>query len=67
MKKILVLLFILASLVPIFYLNKWLQSLIVPRQSLARLAIYIFVVLELVFIYTYLLVIIIARLFPLEN
>ena len=65
MQKILLLLFILLSLVPMFYINRWFQSLIIPRKSIARLLLYFLVVLELVFIYTYLLIMVIANLFPL--
>jgi len=67
MEKILVLLFILVSLVPVFYINKWLQNLVLPRKSLGRLVLYFVVVLELIFIYTYLLVIVIVNLFPLTK
>lgn len=67
MEKILVLLFILVSLVPVFYINKWLQNLVLPRKSLGRLVLYFVVVLELIFIYTYLLVIAIVNLFQLTK
>lgn len=67
MEKILILFFILVSLVPVFFINKWLQNLVLPRKSLARLLLYFLVVLELIFIYTYLLVQLIAKLFPLSN
>jgi len=67
MGKTFIFLFILISLVPVFYINKWFQSLIVPRKSFARLILYFLVIIELIFIYTYLLVIVIAKLFPLPN
>jgi len=67
MEKILVLLFILLLLVPMFYINRWFQNLIIPRKSIARLLLYFLIVLELVFIYTYLLVVLIANLFPPPN
>jgi hypothetical protein len=67
MQKILILLLILVSLIPVFFINKWLQALVIPRKSFARLILYFLVILELVFIYTYLLVIVIANLFPLQN
>ncbi|MGZ3852120.1 MAG: hypothetical protein ACXVBJ_08415 [Flavisolibacter sp.] len=67
MEKILILLFILLSLIPVFYINRWFQNLIIPRKSIARLFLYFLVILELVFIYTYLLVTVIVNLFPLSN
>ncbi|MGZ3938343.1 MAG: hypothetical protein ACXVLT_06590 [Flavisolibacter sp.] len=67
MEKILILLFILLSLIPVFYINRWFQNLIIPRKSMARLFLYFLVILELVFIYTYLLVTVIVNLFPLSN
>jgi hypothetical protein len=65
MEKILILLFIFASLVPMFYINKWLQNLIIPRKSVGRLLLYFLLVLELIFIYTYLLILLIATILPL--
>jgi hypothetical protein len=67
MQKILILLFILVSLIPIFYINKWFQNLIIPRKSPSRLVLYFLVILELIFIYTYLLIMMITNLFPLTN
>ena len=67
MQKILILLFILLALVPLFLINKWLQNLVMPRKSFGRLVLYFLVVLEVVFMYTYLLVIVIANLFPASN
>lgn len=67
MEKILVLLFLLISILPVFYLNKWLQKLVQPRKSFARLMLYFLVVLELVFVYTYLIVLLIAKFFPMQK
>lgn len=67
MEKIIILLFILIFLIPVFYINKWLLSLILPGKSFARLVLYFLVVLELIFIYTYLLILLIANLFPFQK
>jgi len=67
MEAILILVFILLSLVPVFYINRWLQNLVLPRKSMARLVLYFLVVLELIFLYTYLLVWVIANLFPVSK
>jgi len=67
MERLLILLCILISLLPVFYLNTWLQNLILPRKSFGRLILYFLVMVELIFIYTYLLVLFIAKMFPLPK
>lgn len=67
MEKLLILFCILISLVPVFYLNKWFQNLIVPSKSFGRLILYFLVMLELIFMYTYILVLLITKLFPLPK
>lgn len=64
MEGILILLVILVSLVPVFYINKWLQHLVLPRKSFGRLILYFLVVLELIFLYTLFVVLMIVNLFP---
>jgi len=63
MKEIIIFLFILISLIPFFYINKWLQHLVVPGKSLARLVLYFLVMFEMIIVYTFLLVLIISKLF----
>lgn len=67
MNRILILLLILVLLVPVLFINKWLQNLVLPRKSMIRLIVYILVVFELVFLYTFLLVTVIAYLFPVSG
>ena len=63
-KAIVILLIILASLVPAYLLNKYLQKILNPRKSLGRLIIYLLGGLLLVFVYTLLLVLLIKWIFP---
>ncbi len=57
---------ILILLIPAFYINRVLQKALKPRQSFLRLMTYLLSALGLVFIYTYLLVWLVAHLFPLQ-
>ncbi len=54
----------LISVIPAYYLNRYLQKIIQPRQSFARLMVYLLSGLALVFIYTFLIVKVILWLFP---
>ncbi|MFT3675813.1 MAG: hypothetical protein QM781_07960 [Chitinophagaceae bacterium] len=61
----LILLLLLALLVPFYFLQKVLQRWLQPRLSLGRLMLYLLVMLALVFGYTFLLVWLTGKLFPL--
>ena len=63
-KAIVILLIILASLIPIYSMNKYLQKLLRPRDSLVRLFSYLLSGMLLVFLYTLLLVFLIKWTFP---
>jgi len=63
-KAIVILLIILASLLPLYSINKSLQKFIRPRESLARLFSYLLSGMLLVFLYTMLLVFLIKWMFP---
>jgi hypothetical protein len=67
MKRVGVLLVIMLSLVPAFYLNRWLQQIIQPRKSFVRLLLYILTAFVLVFLYTFVIVWCIAKLFPIAK
>jgi len=64
LQRLLVVLLILLSLIPIAYMNQWLQRVIQPRRSFIQLMLYVLASLVLVFVYTFLLVWIITYLFP---
>jgi len=63
-KAIVILFIILVSLIPAYSINKYLQKIVRPRESLSKLLFYLFSTMLLVFIYTFLLVFIIKWLFP---
>jgi len=64
LQRLLIVLLILLSLIPIAYMNQWLQRIIQPRRSFIQLMLYVLASLILVFVYTFLLVWIITYLFP---
>jgi hypothetical protein len=64
LQRLLIVLLILLSLIPIAYMNQWLQRVIQPRRSFIQLMLYVLASLVLVFVYTFLLVWIITYLFP---
>ncbi|HEX5651967.1 MAG TPA: hypothetical protein VFX58_02770 [Chitinophagaceae bacterium] len=63
-RSLIILFVILVSLIPVYMINRSLQQIIRPRDSLSRLFLYLFSGFALVFIYTFLLVFLIKKLFP---
>lgn len=63
MQRVIILVLILVSLVPIFYINRKLQAIIAPRKSFARLIVYMLTCFALVFFYTFLISLIVFKLF----
>jgi hypothetical protein len=63
-KAIIIVLIILVSLIPVYYLIKYFQKVIQPRKSFARLMLYLFSGFALVFVYTFLIVLAIKKIFP---
>ena len=63
-KAVIILLIIIVSLIPVYSINKYLQKILQPRKSLARLLLYLLSGMLLVFLYTLLLVLVIKGIFP---
>lgn len=63
LRSLLILLVIGLALIPVFYLNRWLQRIIRPREAAARLFLFILANLLLIVVYTILVVGLIVRLF----
>jgi len=66
MKSFTVLSLIVVFLVIAFFLNKWFQKLIKPRQSFGRLLFYFLAVLISVFVLSFFMVFVIGKLYPTE-
>ncbi len=63
-KSIVILVIILLSLLPLYGLYGFLQHRMKPRDSLRRFAGWVIAVLALIFVYTFLLVLLIKLIFP---
>ncbi|WP_431214381.1 hypothetical protein ACQ86N_05975 [Puia sp. P3] len=63
LRSLLILLVIIVVLVPFYYLNRWLQRVIKPREAAVRFFLFIFANFLLIIIYTVLIVGIVVRLF----
>jgi hypothetical protein len=63
LKALAILFIILASLIPVYLFNRYLQKIIRPRVSMGRLFLYMLSGFLLVFAYTFLIVFVIKRLF----
>jgi len=66
-QKILILFLLIALSLPAFYINRWIQLVIMPRRSFKRFLTYMMVCMALVFAYSFLVVWLIRHLFPLSN
>jgi hypothetical protein len=64
LKALAILFIILISLFPVYLLNKYLQKIIRPGESLGRLFFYMISGFALVFVYSFLIVLLIKKLFP---
>ena len=59
-----ILLLLLLSLLPMYYVNRWLQRVMRPRDSAGRLFLFMFANFVLIVAYTVFLVGLIVRIFP---
>jgi hypothetical protein len=64
LRSLAILIILLVSLIPIYYIYRSLQLWIQPRQSAARLFLFLLANFVLVLAYTLLLVGVIVKLFP---
>ncbi len=64
-RSLLIWLVLLLSLLPAYYFHRGLLRLLQPRRSFGRFLLYLLSGLVMVFAYTYVVVWIISRLFPL--
>lgn len=63
LRAFVILLIIIATALAIYYLSKYLQKIIRPRESFGKLLLYMGSVLGIIFIVTFLIVLIIGKLF----
>jgi hypothetical protein len=63
-RSLLIMLILLLALVPVFYLNRWLQGVLKPREGAGRFFLFLLVNFLLIIVYTILIVGIVLRVFP---
>jgi hypothetical protein len=63
-RSLLILLILVLALIPVYYLNLWLQRVLRPREGAGRFFLFLFVNFLLIIIYTILMVGIVLRIFP---
>ena len=63
-RSLLILLLLVLALVPMYYLNRWLQVVVRPRDNAGRFFLFLFANFVLILFYTVLLVGLIVRIFP---
>ena len=63
-KALLILVIIVASLLPVYMVYKYLGRVMKPRESGRMFLLWLLAVLSLVFVYTFLVVLVIRLLFP---
>jgi hypothetical protein len=63
LRSLLVLLALILAIVPAYYLNRWLQRVILPRENAGRFFLFLIANFVLIIIYTVLVVGVVVRLF----
>jgi len=64
LRSLIILLILLLSLLPAYYLNRYLQRVLRPRESAGRLFLFLLANFVFVIVYTVLIVGVIIRVFP---
>ena len=64
LRSLLILLVLVAAMVPVFYLNRWMRQVMRPRESAGRLFLFLIANFVLIIVYTVLVVGVIVRVFP---
>ena len=63
LRAVLILVIIGLAIIPVYYLNRWLQKVMLPRRSAGRFFLFVFANFLLVIVYTILIVGVVVRLF----
>ena len=63
LRALLILLVLILAIIPVYYLNRWLQKKMRPRENAGRLFLFLLANFVLIIVYTVLLVGLVVRLF----
>jgi|GEM_PF-1114325 len=64
LKALMILVIIIASLLPVYMVCNYLQRVMKPRESGRKFLLWVLAVFSVIFVYTFLLVLVIRLLFP---
>ena len=64
LRSLSILLLLVLSMIPLYYLNRWLQRVMQPRENAGRFFLFIFANFVLIIVYVLLIVGVIVRIFP---
>jgi hypothetical protein len=64
LRSLLILLVIALALIPVYYFNRWLQSVLRPKDSAGRFFLFLFVNFLMIVVYTVLVVGVVVRVIP---
>ena len=64
LRSLTILLILSLSLIPVYYVNRYLQRVMLPRQSAVRLFLFLLTNLIVVLLYTMFIVGLVVKLFP---
>ena len=63
LRALLILVVLILAMVPAYYLNRWLQRVMRPRENAGRFFLFLFANFVLIVVYTVLIVGVVVRLF----
>ena len=63
-RSLLILLVLVLAMIPMYYVNRWLQHMMQPRDNAGRFFLFVFVNFVLIIVYVLLVVGLIVRIFP---
>jgi len=66
LRALLILVLLTVLLVPVYYLNRWMQRVMNPREDAGRLFLFLLANFVLIVVYTLLVVGVIVKIFPLR-
>lgn len=65
-RALLIFLFLVVGLIPVYFINRWMQRVMRPRESAGRFFLFLFANFLLIVVYTVLVVGLIVRVFPID-
>jgi hypothetical protein len=64
LRSLLILLALILAIVPIYYVNRWMQRVVRPRENAGRFFLFLLASFVMIVVYTMLVVGMVVRIFP---